>query len=294
MSSWSSSSSSSDDAQWSDSSAAPIDNLASTTFPPPGMDPSKVPAHREYLTKMTESARNFYEADKELSKDDRAVLGKAFRNQLFGQHIGGGLGLVIGIFTPRYLCKYLNKPYKGSYSVWTALVTVISGYSIGQQAVYQSNTSKYSGNKNYITALSSLKGYPPLLGYSYYQETARNEDSRMPDPSTLDWNRFPPFPLVLTVTRAYRLTPDGMTPVFKTSTSTSATSNSSGPYDSLSEPNDNSDSPAPSGTSTWDRIRAQNSGPLRWESQHPEAASHTKIPPPSNDSFDDPFEEKEK
>lgn len=269
-----------------------IDELANTNFPPPGMNPKRAAEQLAYMKTMTRNARQFYEADRLLDQEDRVTLFKAFRYQMFSQYVGAAVGLVVGITSPKYICKYLNKPYKPLYSTFSGLVTVLAGYSIAEQAAYQHNLRTHQGNSKYLNVFKSIEKFPPLIGYAYYQETIRRPDSTFPDPSKFDWSRYPAFPLTLAMFGRYRADVKGIEPgVYTTpqgyrgiSRSQSTTPHTTYSQESsiddgtknnssvLDLPSDEQASRAhqPPGHSTWDKIRAENnSKPFQWEPQHP-------------------------
>lgn len=294
------------------SSPDTIDNLANTTKPPPGLSDKKVRERFNFLIESTKKARIFYEADKTLDTEDRVELSKAYRNEMYSQYGGGLAGLVFGIQLPKVVCKYLGKPYKPAYSTLTALVTVVIGYSAAVRLTHQYNLSKYQGNKRYTDILKSTEGYPPIIGYAYYQETIRRPDSTFPDPSKFDWTKYPAFPLVLTSYSWYRKDIKGLeentpsmpyrrpiregdsTRVPQTNFDKDEASQLTKTRPAITELS--SDSQAEQShseqISAWERIRLQNQGkPFHFEPQHPQPP-HTKeqLKAEYGDAFD--FEEK--
>lgn len=297
------------------SSGANIDELANTNFPPPGMDPKKAAEQLEYMKVMTKQARKFYEADRLLDQEDRVALFKAFRYQMYSQYVGAVVGLVVGIVSPRYVCKYMNRTYKPVYSTLTGLVTVLVGYSTAENLAYQQNLQAYQGNSKYLNVFKSMDKFPPLIGYSYYQETIRRPESTFPDPSKFDWARYPAFPLTLALFGRYRTDIKGIEPgnyqtpqgyrnpaALKTTPHTTYSQDSSvddGTKNVSAGLDFSTDTQAhkshqPVTSSTWDKIRAENSSKtFQWEPQHtPHPRSSEQKS--SQDSQDDPFAENPK
>ncbi|KAF5095567.1 hypothetical protein D0Z00_003082 [Geotrichum galactomycetum] len=273
------------------STAGPVDELANTPFPPPGLDPKKAAVQLQFLQTMTKTARKFYEADKTLTQEDRVALHKAFRFQMFSQYIGAAAGLIVGLSGPKMLCKYLKKPYKPSYSTFATLVTVLVGYSAAESYGYRRNVAKYASNQRYIDIFQSLEWYPPLIGFTYYQETIRRPESTFPDPAKFDWVKYPAFPIVLTMSHMYRVDIKGLDSKYQppkayTTTRTapeqhqhqqeeeiSKTGYNSSFTESQEPASSDNDSFNPrsetSGGSAWDKIRSEHTGPFTFEPQHP-------------------------
>lgn len=273
------------------SSPDAIDNLANTPKPPPELSSEKVKERYKYLIQTTNKARIFYEADKTLDREDRVELSNAYRNEMYSQYVGGLAGLVAGIQLPKVICKYLGKPYKPAYSTLTAVVTVMVGYGAAVQMTHQYNLSKYQGNRRFTDILKSTDGYPPIIGYTYYQETIRRPDSTFPDPSKFDWTKYPAFPLVLTSYGWYRKEIKGLeettpsmpyrrpanrggdaTRVPHTNFDKDETSELTKTQAAALElPSDQQAAKSHSELSTWERIRLQNQGkPFQFEPQHPQ------------------------
>lgn len=194
-----------------DEGAGHEDDLASTPQPPPDQRDEATRKRYEMLRENAAKARKFYEADRTLDQEDRVTLFKAYRSHMFSQYGGALVGLAVGITAPRYFCKYFGRTYKPAYSTLTGVVTVIAGYGFAERIAYDYNLQKYQGNKKYTTILKSTDKYPPIIGYAYYQETFRRPDSTFPDPSKIDWTRYPSFPLILTAFNWYRSDVKGIT-----------------------------------------------------------------------------------
>lgn len=295
-----------------DTDIAGKDDLANTTLPKSPADPARAQAQVAYMREMANNARAFYEADKELDKEDRVKLFKAYRYQTFGQYGGALLGLAIGLVAPKYVCRYLGRPYKASYSSLTSLVTVLTGYNVAGKTALQHNLSAYEGNRNYTTIINSMKDFPPYFGYGYYQETSRHPDSAFPDPALFDWSKYPAFPLVLAFYSRYKVDikgisaanpgrqapgaaqgiPSAMTPTTPHTTYSQDSNLDDGTRMQSSGNSFYSDSAAhqdhqPQTGSAWDRIRAQNQGSFEWE---PQQVPHQAPPQPEKASSDDPFD----
>lgn len=295
------------------SAAGPVDELANTPFPPPGLDPKKAAVQLQFLKTMTKTARKFYEADKTLTQEDRVALHKAFRFQMFSQYIGAAAGLVVGLSGPKMLCKYLKKPYKPRYSTFATLVTVLLGYSAAESYGYRRNVAKYAGDQRYVDIFQSLEWYPPLIGFTYYQETIRRPESTFPDPAKFDWIKYPAFPIVLTMSHMYRVDIKGMDGKYQPPKVYSACTKTAPEQQQQHQPEgdvgrvDNTPSfidshesenlgsagvnPASeaSGSSSWDKIRSEHAGPFVFEPQHPHShdskANYTGSASTSNSGY---------
>lgn len=294
-----------------DSSSAEGNELVNTNFPPPGMDPKRAAEQLEYMKGMTKTARLFYESDRLLDQEDRVTLYKAFRYQMFAQYGGATLGLVVGLVGPKYVCKYLGRAYKPSYSTLTGLVTVLAGYNLAGKLAQQQNLHAYEGNSKYTNVFKSLAGFPPLIGYGYYQETVRRPDSSFPDPAKFDWGRYPAFPLVLAFFGRYRTDIKGLdanysppqgyrNPGALKETPHTTYSQKENLDDGTRKIPSGLDFPSdrqadighqPKSESAWDRIRAENPGKFQWEPQHT-PHPHPSDPKSVSDS-EDPFQEKD-
>lgn len=303
------------------------DELVNTNFPPPGMDPKKAAEQLAYMKEMTKKARSFYEADHLLDQEDRVTMFKAYRYQMFAQYGGAAVGMAAGIIAPKYVCQLLKKPYKPAYSTFSGLITVLVGYSLAERLAYHQNLKAYQGNSKYSAVFKAVDGYPPLIGYSYYQETVRRPESSFPDPAKFDWAKYPSFPLVLAFFGRYRTEIKGIepgnyqTPQGYRSSKTPHTTYSQGPNvddgtrkmpTSMELPTDSQADRAhnPPEETSWDRIRAQNQAkPFQWEPQHPTTAQQPggvpssagyrpgyagdlDKPPSDLETLDDPFAEK--
>ncbi|KAF5092376.1 hypothetical protein D0Z03_002895 [Geotrichum reessii] len=290
-------------------SLSSVDELANTPFPPPGLDAKKAAVQLKFLQTMTKTARKFYEADKTLTQEDRVALHKAFRFQMFSQYIGAAAGFIVGLSGPKFLCKQLKKPYKPSYSTFATLITVLVGYSAAESFGYRRNIAKYEGNKRYVDIFQSLEWYPPLIGYTYYQETIRRPDSTFPDPSKFDWVKYPAFPIVLTMSHKYNIDIKGMDGKYQAPKAYSNVPsdvpeykhehniNNAGYNPSYGTGSTDNQEPTSSvryttgtssetsGGSAWDRIRSEHTGPFMFEPQHPHAHINTESVSASNSGY---------
>lgn len=321
------------DEQFADSSSASSsgvpDDLANTPQPPPELRNEQTRQRYEFYRENARRARKFYEADKTFDQEDRVTLLKAFRVQMYSQYVGSFAGLVLGIALPKFVCKAIGRTYKPSYSTLTAFATIIPSYWIAERASYNYNINRFQGNRRYIEVFESTNGFPPVLGYSYYQETVRRPDSSFPDPSKFDWNRYPSFPLVLTTWSWYKKDIKGITESsaptpYRRPGSTATTvphtdygDDASGESTTVNAsgfdlPTDTQTEDANKAPSTWDLIRSQNTAKtFQWEPQHQQHSHNntpyqgTSTPPPSSqdplgsagsdnsqDFFDDPYAEK--
>lgn len=277
--------------------------LANTPFPPPGTDPRKAAVQLALLKGMTRNARIFYEADKDLTREDRNELFAAFRTQMFAQYIGAGIGLAAGISGPKYVCKYLGRPYRSAYSTVGCLVSLVVSYSAAERWAVARSWKRFEGNERYREILRSVERYPPIIGYTYYNETRVRPASAFPDPSLFNWVKYPPFPIVLTTFTTYNIELKGQgsptnLPVEEVERG-SAGFPEPRPVPVLDRPQPVQ--AADSSTSAWDRIRSENTNkPFKWEPQHPQSSgpsdwsqpsSINSPPPPDLDTFQDPFEQ---
>lgn len=180
------------------------DNLASTPEPPEDILDPKARARYEMYRITAANARRFYDVDRTLDHHDRENLYKAYRLQMFSQYGGAVVGLVAGVMAPKYICRFIGTKYKPFYSSLSGFFSIFLGYNLAQRIAYNLDLRKYQNNDRYLTILKSTKGFPPVIGYAYFLETMRRPDSTMPDPSRIDWTRYPPFPLVLTTVNWYR------------------------------------------------------------------------------------------
>lgn len=181
-----------------------LDDLASTPQPPPEALDEKTKLRFAFYRETAAQARKFYETDRTLDREDRANLVKAYRTEMFSQYGGAIAGLALGLVAPKHICKFIGRTYKPSYSTLTGVVTVILGYNVAARVAHDYNLQKMQGNERYLTVLKSTGNFPPVIGYSYFQETLRRPDSTLPDPSKIDWSRYPAFPLILTTFNWYR------------------------------------------------------------------------------------------
>lgn len=267
-----------------------IDDLANTPQPPPELRNEQTIQKYEFYRKNAHEARIFYEVDRTLDQEDRVALFKAFRLQMYSQYVGAFVGLAAGLTLPKYVCKYINRPYKPSYSTLTGVVTVVAGYSVAERMSCNYNMTRYQGNNRYHTIIKSMSQFPPVIGYAYYQETIRRPDSTFPDPSKFDWNRYPSFPLVLTSYGWYRKDIKGISETAPPRGYQRPGQTTSVPHTQFGETSTEGESTKvqPSGhdfstdtqsekrhsePTTWEKIRAQNQGKrFEWEPQHQQHA----------------------
>lgn len=288
--------------------------LANTPFPPPGMDPRKAAAQLALLKGMTRNARIFYEADKDLTREDRNELFAAFRTQMYAQYIGAGIGLAIGIQGPKYLCKYLGRPYRSAYSTVGCFVSLVVSYSAAERWALARSWKRFEGNERYRDILRSVDRYPPIIGYTYYNETRARPASAFPDPSLFNWIKYPPFPIVLTTFTTYNMElkgqnnqvnqPGEIQERVPTESQERIPARFPEPRPVPVLERQQPTQPVQSSTSAWDRIRSENANkPFKWEPQHPQSsgpsdwsqpASINRPPPSDLDTFQDPFEEDSK
>lgn len=275
--------------------------LANTKFPPPGMDPQLAAVRLAYLKETTKKARMFYEADRLLTQEDRVILFKEFQYEMFSQFVGGAvgaaIGISVGIVAPRHICKYLGRAYKPSYSQYGRIFTAVGGYSVGENIGYHQNLSAYQGNTKYLNVLKAVEYAPPLLGYEYYQETIRRPESAFPDPSKLDWTKYPAFPFTLAFFEQYKKDVKGIEPSYSRVQPAQNNQTPQGhkrPTDSSIDDDGSTSATSFSGdlefssdlqagkahqqTSSWDQIREGNGGKqFQWEPQnhssHPSSTS---------------------
>lgn len=308
------------------------DELRNTKFPPE-MSPDRVQAHMALLQKTTANARQFYEIDRTLEYQDRVNLYKAFQHQMFSEYFGAGLGLATGYQGPKWICKWLNKPWKQHYSSMGCLIMFVVGYTTVEKLSVVRTQMKYADNEKYMRILKPLQQFPPVLGYTYYRETKENPGSKFPDPSELNWAKYPMFPVALTAFRTWqedetvksgrahapsesgtKAKPESPYPTrFPRDSesiiiddgndngsngswgdSTWSTQERSYPYSDSKSNNSPQQQQQPS-MSSWDRIRAQNAnGNSAWDRQRSPSSSGYNSNGQDGDLFQDPFEEDSK
>lgn len=264
-----------------------VDDLASTSKSPQGISEEMAQQRLSFFRENAAKARLFYEADRTLEHEDRTHLFNAYRLQMFSQYGGALAGLAAGVTAPRYICGFAGVPFKLAYSSIGGLIGVLAGYSMSERAAYNYSVQKYQSNQRYLTILKSTKGAPPVIGYTYYQETLKRPDSTLPDPSKIDWNKYPAFPLVLVAFGWYRsdikgLPETGRSIPYQQTRTNGNTTDTASPRTGLDNNEDQSvfnpsgygvdtDSQSQqqnSGPSTWDMIRQQNKNkPFKWETQ---------------------------
>ncbi|ANB14722.1 hypothetical protein AWJ20_2329 [Sugiyamaella lignohabitans] len=222
----------------------------------------------------------FYNADSQLSGDDRAKLANTFWNQSVWLPLGSIPFLIAGIQGPRIAARmgYLGKGKNAGrgLSVFTGLFGLILGSRISQGVVYNYGQSSLSQSPNAQTAFTILGQYPPQIGLAYYRRTARDASLAMPDPSTIDWRKNPSFPLNLAVHRSELPNASSRTPgrpgrpnevqtsypSIQSPKQTDNETSDSSPFDS-EDNKENSEAGRGGQMSSWDRIRAANGNASR-------------------------------
>lgn len=190
---------------------------------------------------------------------------------MFSQYGGALAGLAAGVTAPRYICGFAGVPFKLAYSSIGGLIGVLAGYSMSERAAYNYSVQKYQSNQRYLTILKSTKGAPPVIGYTYYQETLKRPDSTLPDPSKIDWNKYPAFPLVLVAFGWYRsdikgLPETGRSIPYQQTRTNGNTTDTASPRTGLDNNEDQSVfNPSGYGVDTDSQSQQQNSGPSTWD-----------------------------
>lgn len=142
-------------------------------------------------------AREFYNADQQLSPSDRKKLSSAFNAPLIADPLFSLPALYAGIKSPQWLQKlgYLdkNRSTRG-LSVFLGFGCLIFGGSVGSIIGYWYGDFSLSSVPSAQKTFRILLPYPPQIGRSYYGETAKDSSKIMPDPDTINWNRELIFP----------------------------------------------------------------------------------------------------
>lgn len=289
------------------------DQVPAITTPGMNSELQKTPGELELLKAKTKNARRFYEADKELSAQDRRTMLKAFQYQMFSQYTGVAAGVFIGILGPRYMFNSIFKrPLKSSHSTVACLASIFACSSTAQTLSTKRNLNSFEGNQRYIDIWNIMKWHSPMIGYLYYKETVSRPKSAFPDPATLDWTQYPPFPSVLTWYERYIMDVKG-TESESQELSSIQEYKSLGPskvqsgLQSSTPQITSSDQDRPTPTiSAWERVRTKHENPYSSSiygeernitngstSQSSLHVNHSQ-PPSDLETFEDPFEEDSK
>lgn len=245
-------------------------------------------------------AEKFYETDQELNTSQRKQLATAFNNQLRSNPLGSFPGLLIGITVPLYAHKYkLLKVKSPRYiQVFTGFVGLIVGSRVASYVSRKRSLSRLEqSSSNAVEVFNLLYPYPPQIGYTYYDRTAKDASKIMKDPRTIDWDHEFQFPLNLALNqeeinqsrrererelpqsrRDQRLgSPSEYSP--KSDNEPQSTLNDDLSFDGLDSGSASEVDQQGTGGSTWDAIRAQRNTDMRGGFPSSKSGTASKYPP---------------
>lgn len=225
-----------------------------------------------------EMARRFYQVDQSLSTEDRNKLAGIFWKGLYLVPLGTLPFVVLGIQFPRIAAQrklMFQKSYRGWQVVFGFVGLVVGGRASAAYANWYARSSLDEGS-NPRKAFDILSRYPPQVGMVYYQKSARDPAWLMRDPDAPGQDgQAAGFPLSLALhgreaIRQERMASVGAGPkAGAPGSSPFQRDQQSRPQQQQQDSSFSSDDPFElstpieptenSGTSTWDKIRAQNS-----------------------------------